>query len=118
MARDHENMSDSFEVTPKQAYELLSAESKAVLIDVREPQEFALSRIDNSFLIPMQTVPAELQKLEALADEKDLLILCHHGVRSLQVTAWLRARGLENCYSIAGGIDRWSREIDSSVPTY
>ncbi len=111
-------MSDSFEVTPKQAQELLRAEGKAVLIDVREPQEFALSRIENSLLIPMQSVPAELQKLEALADEKDLLILCHHGVRSLQVTAWLRARGLENCYSIAGGIDRWSREIDSTVPTY
>ena len=122
MARDHENMSNSFEVTPKQAHALLtnrpSAESKAVLIDVREPQEFALSRIDNSLLIPMQSVPAELQKLEALADEKDLLILCHRGVRSLQVTAWLRARGLENCYSIAGGIDRWSREIDTTIPTY
>lgn len=111
-------MSNSFEVTPKQAHELLSAESRAVLIDVREPQEFALSRIDNCLLIPMQTIPSELQKLEALADEKDLLILCHHGVRSLQVTAWLRARGLENCYSIAGGIDRWSREIDTTIPTY
>ncbi len=111
-------MSDSFEVTPQLAHELLSAQSKAVLIDVREPQEFALSRLDYGLLIPMQTIPAELQKLEALADEKDLLILCHHGVRSLQVTAWLRARGLENCYSIAGGIDRWSREIDSAVPTY
>jgi rhodanese-related sulfurtransferase len=47
-----------------------------------------------------------------------LLILCHHGVRSLQVTMWLRARGIENCYSVAGGIDRWSREVDESVARY
>ncbi len=88
------------------------------MIDVREPEEFSLSRIDNSRLIPMQSVPTELQRLEALADEATLLILCHHGVRSLQVTSWLRGQGIENCYSVSGGIDRWSLEVDPSIPRY
>ena len=73
---------------------------------------------DDAELIPMASVPAELQKLEGLADSRDLLILCHHGVRSLQVTMWLRAHGIANCCSVAGGIDRWSREVDASVPLY
>jgi rhodanese-related sulfurtransferase len=90
----------------------------AVLIDVREPEEFAVARIDGAELLPMQTVPGELQKLEAMADERDLLVMCHHGVRSLNVAAWLRERGIENCFSIAGGIDEWSREIDPGVPRY
>jgi rhodanese-related sulfurtransferase len=97
---------------------MLQEEGKAVLVDVREPSEFSLSRIDNSELIPMQYIPAQLQRLEGLADDATLLILCHHGVRSLQVASWLRDHGVENCYSVAGGIDRWSIEIDSSVPRY
>lgn len=111
-------MTGSLEITPEQALALLQEPGKAVLIDVREPAEFALARVEGGLLIPMQSVPAELQKLEALADDQELLILCHHGVRSLQVTAWLRAQGMENSYSIAGGIDRWSREVDPGVPTY
>ena len=88
------------------------------LIDVREPAEFAIARIGDAQLIPMQSVPAEMQRLEALADEADLLIVCHHGVRSLQVAAWLREHGVDNCYSLAGGTDRWSLEIDPGVARY
>jgi rhodanese-related sulfurtransferase len=106
------------EINPAAAKQKLAEEPKSVLIDVREPQEYTLAHIDGSLLIPMQSVPAELQKLEALADEGDLLVLCHHGVRSLQVAAWLQGRGIENAISIAGGIDRWSVEIDSTVPRY
>lgn len=106
------------EITPQQAQERLQREREAILIDVREPEEFSLSRIDGALLFPMQSIPAELQKLEALSDESELLVLCHHGVRSLQVASWLRAHGIENCYSVAGGIDRWSREVDSSIPRY
>ncbi len=96
----------------------LDAEPKTILLDVREPQEYALTRIEGSLLIPMNSVPGELQKLEALADEGDILVLCHHGVRSLQVAAWLQARGVENAVSITGGIDRWSVEIDAGVARY
>src|SRR5581483_5277971 len=72
----------------------------------------------NARLIPMQAIPAEFQRLESLSDDADLLVFCHHGVRSLQVVNWLREHGIENCYSVTGGLDRWSREIDPGIPRY
>jgi rhodanese-related sulfurtransferase len=88
------------------------------LIDVREPEECAVTRLGTAEYIPMSLLPAAFQRLEGLAEEADLLVLCHHGVRSLQVVMWLRERGVENCYSVAGGIDRWSRELDPAIPRY
>jgi rhodanese-related sulfurtransferase len=106
------------EITAAAARQRLTEDRKTVLLDVREPEEFALAHIEGSLLIPMQSIPGELQRLEGLADEGDLLVLCHHGVRSLQVAAWLQARGIENAASISGGIDRWSVEVDPGVPRY
>ncbi len=106
------------EISPQDAKQRLGTGTRAVLIDVREPAEYAIARIEGAELVPMQDVPARMQHLESLADEQKLLVLCHHGVRSLQVVAWLRERGIENCFSITGGIDRWSREIDPDVPRY
>lgn len=111
-------MPESFELSPREAESRLSDQGRAILIDVREPEEVALAGINGARIIPMQSIPAQLQRIEALADDTDLLVICHHGVRSLQVVSWLRERGIENCFSVAGGIDRWSREIDSSVPRY
>jgi rhodanese-related sulfurtransferase len=111
-------MAEEYEISPLEAQGRLGKNGGAVLIDVREPEEFALAKVEGSQLVPMQTIPAELQKLEHLADDNTLLVLCHHGVRSLQVVAWLRQQGIEDCYSVAGGIDRWSREVDVSVPRY
>ncbi len=111
-------MPESLETTPREAQLQLNEKGRAVLIDVREPAEFAMAHVPGSSLLPMQQIPAELQQLDEMADEKTLLVLCHHGVRSLQVVAWLRDKGVENCYSIAGGIDRWSREVDGSIPQY
>jgi len=110
-------MSDSYEIEPAEAGKQL-ASKQAVLLDVREPEEFAVAHLENSVLMPMQSIPAQLQQVEQMADENALLVLCHHGVRSLQVVAWLRGQGIENCYSVAGGIDRWSRELDPAVPRY
>lgn len=110
-------MAENWEISARQAKERLE-ESRAVLIDVREPSEFALARIEGAELVPMGWVGARMQHLEALSDERELLIVCHHGVRSLQVVAWLREGGIENCFSIAGGIDHWSEEIDPAVPRY
>jgi rhodanese-related sulfurtransferase len=106
------------EITIAAAKAKLDTEPKTILLDVREPHEYQLAHIDGSLLIPMNSIPAELQKLEALADDADILVLCHHGVRSLQVAAWLQARGIENAASIRGGIDRWSMEIDPAIPRY
>lgn len=111
-------MADVLELSPKEAHARLLATEAAALIDVREPEEFALASIPNAELIPMQSIPAHLQRLEGLADKESLLLICHHGVRSLQVAAWLREQGIENCFSVAGGIDRWSVEVDTSIPRY
>lgn len=108
----------SLECSPADVQAQLSSDAKPYLIDVREPEEFTLARMEGAELIPMQSVPSELQRLEGMADERPLIVICHHGVRSLQVVAWLRHQGIENCTSMAGGIDRWSLEIDPRVPRY
>ncbi len=106
------------EITPGELHQRLNAGEKVALIDVREPNEFQLCRIAGAELIPMRSVPAELSRLDARADESPLIVFCHHGVRSLNVVHWLREQGVAACQSLAGGIDRWSREIDPSVPRY
>ena len=105
-----------FEIAPDEVKRKRDAGETIQLIDVREPAEFAISRIDGARLIPMQSIPQNLQELD---DGSGLLVVyCHHGVRSLSVVDWLRRQGVENCLSMAGGIDRWSMEIDPSVPRY
>lgn len=106
------------EITPRDVQRRLQFGEKFALIDVREPGEFQLARIAGAELIPMRAVPAELSRLDAQAEETPLIVFCHHGVRSLNVVHWLREQGVGACQSMAGGIDRWSLEIDPSVPRY
>jgi len=106
------------EITPQEVHSRLQSGETLVLLDVREPSEFALARIEGAELVPMRSVPAELSRLDGCADESTLIVFCHHGVRSLNVVNWLREQGVSACQSMAGGIDRWSREIDPSVPRY
>jgi rhodanese-related sulfurtransferase len=104
------------EITPQEVKRRLDAGEPLNLIDVREPFEYEIARLDGSELIPMRTVPARLDDLRAA--QAPVVVLCHHGVRSLQVVAWLRQQGVEGCQSMSGGIDEWSREVDRSVPRY
>jgi rhodanese-related sulfurtransferase len=106
------------EITPQEVHRRLLTGEKLALIDVREPGEFQLARIAGAELIPMRTVPAELSRLDARAEDSPLIVFCHHGVRSLNVVDWLREQGVDACQSMAGGIDRWSLEIDPSIPRY
>ncbi|MDP8980482.1 MAG: rhodanese-like domain-containing protein [Acidobacteriota bacterium] len=106
------------EITPAELKQRMVAGEKLSLIDVREPAEFQQARIESAELIPMRTVPAQLQKIEGYSDEGDVVVICHHGVRSLQVAHWLRQNGVPNAQSMTGGIDRWSIEIDQGVPRY
>ncbi|WP_321472123.1 rhodanese-like domain-containing protein [uncultured Paludibaculum sp.] len=107
----------SYELTPAEAKSRLDA-GDAVLIDVREPQEHQICSIEGAELIPMNTVPQQLQHVEEVADEKTVIVFCHHGVRSLNVVTWLRRQGVDNCISMSGGIDAWSAQIDPTVPRY
>ena len=106
------------ETSPEDIQRRIDAGEPLALIDVREPEEFAITRIEGATLIPMRDIPASLQHLEAKADESTLIVFCHHGVRSLNVAHWLREQGVPACQSMAGGIDAWSALVDPSVPRY
>ncbi len=86
------------------------------LLDVREPWEVKIAKIEGSDDIPMRGIPASLHELER--DSRPLVVMCHHGVRSLQVVCWLRGQGVEGCRSLAGGIEEWSRDVDPEIPRY
>lgn len=86
------------------------------LIDCREPWENEHVCLEDSTLIPMNDTPAHLDELRAM--EGQLVVYCHHGVRSMQVVQWLRTQGLEDVLSLAGGIDAWSLEVDPDLPRY
>lgn len=106
------------EITPSEVKRRLEAGERLSLIDVREPFEYAQARIDGSRLAPMRTIPESLPSLEEESEQSTLIVLCHHGMRSLNVVDWLRRQGVEACMSMQGGIDRWSCEIDPAVPRY
>jgi adenylyltransferase/sulfurtransferase len=107
-------MSD-LEITAADLKKRLDAGEKILLVDVREPWEYQQCRIEGAVLIPMGTIPANLQKLDT---DEPVVCYCHHGMRSMDVTNWLRQQGVSTAKSLAGGIDRWSMEIDPKVPRY
>jgi rhodanese-related sulfurtransferase len=87
-----------------------------LLLDVREPWEFKTASLHNSMLMPMGEVASRAH--QELDPDQQIVVLCHHGARSLSVTFWLREQGFEHVQSLAGGIDRWSRVVDPTVPRY
>ena len=105
-----------YEVAPEELRSLLEADSDIVVLDVRETWEFEMAKIGNSKHIPMNDIPARFN--QELDPEEHIVVVCHHGVRSMNVTAWLRKQGLEKVQSLRGGIDRWARQIDPKVPVY
>ena len=90
-----------------------------LLLDVREPWEFALAAIRapgcETRHIPMQQIPARLGELDA---SQPILCICHHGMRSAQVVAFLQRQGHPRVYNLAGGVDAWSTQVDCAVPRY
>lgn len=86
-----------------------------VLLDVREPWEMAVCSVDGSLNIPMGDIPG---RLEELPGDRPLVVMCHHGMRSFRVAAWLRQNGFSNALNLRAGIDAWARQIDPEMPTY
>jgi rhodanese-related sulfurtransferase len=105
-----------YEIAPEELKPLLDAESDVVVLDVREPWEFEVAKLQGSKHIPVGDIPARFN--QELDPEDHIIVVCHHGVRSMNVTAWLRQQGFEKVQSLRGGIDRWAREIDPKVPLY
>jgi len=94
---------------------LHSAELAPLLIDVREPHEYAYCRIEGSVNIPMNSVPSRLSEIDQAAT---VVTICHHGMRSAAVADFLQQHGYPEVINLQGGVDAWSRLVDPSVPHY
>jgi rhodanese-related sulfurtransferase len=104
------------EITVDQLRQRLTEPNPPLLLDVREPWEYATAHIAGATQMPMNEVPGRAH--QELDEDLPILVLCHHGARSLSVAAWLRDQGFAQAQSVAGGIDAWSRSIDPTVPRY
>ncbi len=105
-----------YEITAEEVKAKLDAADSFTLLDVREPWEFETAKIAGAKLMPMGDIPSRAH--QELDPEEHIVVICHHGVRSMNVTVWLRQQGFEKVQSMRGGIDAWSRNVDEKVPKY
>ncbi len=103
-------------ITPLELKERLDKKEKFRLIDVRETDEWALNRIPQAELIPL----SEFQKraTEELAPDEDIVLYCHHGMRSGRAQGWLKTQGYTNVSNLTGGIDAWATQVDPTMKRY
>jgi rhodanese-related sulfurtransferase len=95
---------------------MLTAKVQPFLLDVREPWETSAVGFPGAVAMPMGEVPA--RAYNELDPDRRIVVICHHGVRSLNVANWLRNQGFEHAQSLRGGIDAWSRDVDAAVTRY
>ncbi len=109
---------EALELSVEQLHVLLRQQPEAFdLIDCREEDEWRHCRIEGATLVPLSRF-AESAPLDPGSERRPAVVYCHHGMRSLRATQWLRQKGRPLTWSLAGGIDAWSAEIDPSVPRY
>ena len=104
-------------LTPQQLAAWMKSEHRPRLLDVRQPEEHELAALPGSTLIPLGEILHRAGEIESWK-EQDIVVYCHHGVRSLSGAAILHRAGFENAASLTGGIDAWSLLIDAGVPRY
>jgi adenylyltransferase/sulfurtransferase len=104
-----------YTITPKELKERLDRGESVRLVDVREPWEHSLAKIEGSTLIPLGTLP---QSLDQLRKDEDIVAYCHHGMRSADATGFLVQQGFTKVKNLVGGIDAWSIQVDPNVPRY
>jgi rhodanese-related sulfurtransferase len=102
-------------ITPIEFAERVARGEEIRLIDVREESEFALAHIEGAELLPLSKMG---QWEGALNADEEIVVMCHHGFRSASVCAFLARKGFTKMVNLAGGIERWSWEVDRSVPRY
>jgi rhodanese-related sulfurtransferase len=102
-------------ITPEQLEERRRGGDAPLVLDVREPEEFELAHVEGARLMPLSRFDEWAATLDPSAE---IVFMCHHGIRSAQVCAVLSRQGFTNLYNLAGGIDRWSCEVDRRVPRY
>ncbi len=105
------------EITCQAVQQKLAAGEAFLLLDCREPDEYATARIASAVLLPMSEIGERVAEIES--KKHDLVVVhCHHGGRSLRVAMWLRNQGFLQACSMAGGIDQWSKHVDPTIPRY
>ena len=104
------------EITPAVFSEQRRQPNPPLLLDVREPWEFHTANIPGGLLMPMGEVASRAHS--ELDPDAPIVVMCHHGARSLNVALWLRDQGFSQVQSLAGGIDAWSRTVDPETPRY
>lgn len=112
------------EVTPQQLAEWLQSRPELILLDVREPYEFPRARLEDTRVAHAPLSDLARKHLEGLPEKvkadkaAPVVVFCHHGSRSAQVTAWLLDLGWESVYNLSGGIDAYARLVDPSIGLY
>ena len=94
---------------------LAETDQPPLLLDVREPSEYAICHIKDSRLLPMRQIPTQISELDPA---RETVVICHHGVRSYQVALYLERYGFDNVINLSGGVAAWARDVDPSMPTY
>lgn len=102
-------------VTPAELRDELAAGRPVRLVDVREPVELEFAHLDAAELVPLGALPAALGRFDR---DDDVVVMCHHGIRSASACAFLARAGFARVRNLAGGIDRWSVDVDPNVPRY
>ena len=102
-------------ITAEDLNNLLGNNDKPNLVDVRESNEFDYCHISGSINYPMSEIQ---EKWGSLDPNKEIIVICHHGARSMQVANFLENQGFKNIYNLEGGVDEWARTIDTSMPQY
>ena len=110
-------MSYPLEIDVETLRNRLAAGDDLLLVDCREQDEYDLVRLDQAVLVPMSEFAGRVEELRPHQD-REVVIHCHHGGRSLRVAMWLRGQGFSRVSSLAGGIDAWAERIDPSLPRY
>lgn len=105
----------TIEISPADAKKRMDAGEKMVIIDVREPYERDIARIEGSVFVPLGELPSRMNEF---GKDETIVVHCHHGVRSAFATEMMRSAGFHSVYSMAGGIDEWSAQVDKKVPRY
>jgi rhodanese-related sulfurtransferase len=103
-----------FNAVQLKAY-LDSCDEQPLLLDVRQPWEFDVCKIENSVLIPMSQIPSSLESLDA---SRETVVICHHGIRSRRVSYYLEQAGFSNVINLSGGVSQWAQTVDKQMPTY
>ena len=94
---------------------LQTTDTNPLLLDVREPWEYEKCNLENSQLTPMRQIPSVLNELDP---DQEIIVICHHGIRSRSVAAYLSSNAFSNVINLTGGIDAWAKTVDLSMATY